>query len=256
MENPVEEKLPLTAHLEELRKRLVRVLIVVGLGFGVCYLFKDWSFRVVTKPLVEVLPEHTGLIYTGLPEAFFIHMKIAFFASLFLTSPFTLYQIWKFISPGLYARERKYVIPFVLSSTCLFVGGVLFGYFIALPPAFKFFVSFTTDVLKPMVSFREYLGLTMKFLLAFGISFEMPVFMFFLTKLGIVNATMLSRQRRYAILIIFIAAAVLTPSPDILSQILMAVPLMLLYEVSIVVSKIAGRKRKEAAVEESETDDR
>ncbi|MCU0582048.1 MAG: twin-arginine translocase subunit TatC, partial [Syntrophales bacterium] len=209
MENPVEEKLPLTAHLEELRKRLVRVLIVVGLGFGVCYLFKDWSFRVVTKPLVEVLPEHTGLIYTGLPEAFFIHMKIAFFASLFLTSPFTLYQIWKFISPGLYARERKYVIPFVLSSTCLFVGGVLFGYFIALPPAFKFFVSFTTDVLKPMVSFREYLGLTMKFLLAFGISFEMPVFMFFLTKLGIVNATMLSRQRRYAILIIFIAAAVL-----------------------------------------------
>ncbi len=256
MENPVEEKLPLTAHLEELRKRLVRVLIVVGLGFGICYTFKDWSFQVITKPLVEVLPKDTALVYTGLPEAFFIHMKIAFFVSLFLTSPFTLYQIWKFISPGLYAKEKKYVVPFVLSSTLLFVGGVLFGYFIALPPAFKFFVSFTTDALKPMVSFREYLGLTLKFLLAFGLSFEMPVFMFFLTKLGIVNATMLSRQRRYAILIIFIAAAILTPSPDILSQILMAVPLMLLYEVSIVVSKIAGRKRKEAAAEESETDGR
>jgi sec-independent protein translocase protein TatC len=256
MENPVEEKLPLTTHLEELRKRLVRVLIVVGLGFGVCYTFKDWSFRVITKPLVDVLPEHTALIYTGLPEAFFIHMKIAFFASLFLTSPYTLYQIWKFISPGLYSREKKYVIPFVLSSTLLFVGGVLFGYFIALPPAFKFFVSFTTDVLRPMVSFREYLGLTMKFLLAFGISFEMPVFMFFLTKMGVVNATMLSRQRRYAILIIFIAAAVLTPSPDVLSQILMAVPLMLLYEVSIVVSKIAGRKKKTDPAEENEPDDR
>lgn len=256
MENPVEEKLPLTDHLEELRKRLVRVLVVVGLGFGVCYTFKDWSFKIITKPLVEVLPKDTSLVYTGLPEAFFIHMKIAFFVSLFLTSPFTLYQIWKFISPGLYSKEKKYVVPFVLSSTFLFVGGVLFGYFIALPPAFKFFVSFTTDALKPMVSFREYLGLTLKFLLAFGLSFEMPVFMFFLTKLGIVNAAMLARQRRYAILIIFIAAAVLTPSPDVLSQILMAVPLMFLYEVSIVVSKIAGRKKKEAPLQENETDGR
>lgn len=256
MENPTEEKLPLTDHLEELRKRLVRVLIVVGLGFGVCYTFKDWSFEVITRPLVEVLPPNTALVYTGLPEAFFIHMKIAFFASLFLTSPYTLYQIWKFISPGLYTKEKKYVVPFVLSSTLLFVGGVLFGYFIALPPAFKFFVSFTTEALKPMVTFREYLGLTLKFLLAFGLSFEMPVFMFFLTKLGIVNATMLARQRRYAVLVIFIAAAVLTPSPDILSQILMAVPLMFLYEVSIVVSKIAGRKRKEAPAEENDADGR
>lgn len=245
MENPVDEKLPLTAHLEELRKRVMRVLVVVGLGFGVCYTFKDWSFEVVTKPLVEVLPQNSSLIYTGLPEAFFIHMKIAFFVSLFLTSPYTLYQIWKFISPGLYAKEKKYVVPFVISSTLLFVGGVLFGYFIALPPAFKFFVSFTTDALKPMVSFREYLGLTLKFLLAFGISFEMPVFIFFLTKLGTVNAAMLSRQRRYAILMIFIAAAVLTPSPDVLSQILMAGPLLLLYEFSIIVSKIAGRKKEE-----------
>lgn len=253
MENPTEEKLPLTTHLEELRKRLIRVLIVLGLGFGVCYTFKDWSFQVITRPLVEVLPQNSSLVYTGLPEAFFIHMKIAFFASLFLTSPYTLYQIWKFISPGLYSKEKKYVIPFVLSSTFLFVGGVLFGYFIALPPAFKFFVSFTTDALKPMVSFREYLSLTLKFLLAFGLSFEMPVFMFFLTKLGIVNATMLSRQRRYAILIIFIAAAILTPSPDVLSQVLMAIPLMILYEVSIVVSKFAGRKKVEEPPAESDS---
>jgi len=252
MENPTDEKLPLTAHLEELRKRLVRVLVVLGVGFGVCYTFKDWSFQVITRPLIEVLPKNSSLVYTGLPEAFFIHMKIAFFASLFLTSPYTLYQIWKFISPGLYAKEKKYVIPFVISSTLLFVGGVLFGYFIALPPAFKFFVSFSTDALKPMVSFREYLGLTLKFLLAFGLSFEMPVFMFFLTKLGIVNAAMLSRQRRYAILIIFIAAAVLTPSPDVLSQILMAIPLMILYEVSIVVSKFAGRKKAQEPDGESD----
>ena len=253
MENPAEEKLPLTAHLEELRKRLIRVMVVLGIGFGVCYTFKDWSFQVITRPLVEVLPQHSSLIYTGLPEAFFIHMKIAFFASLFLTSPYTLFQIWKFISPGLYAKEKKYVIPFVISSTLLFVGGVLFGYFIALPPAFKFFVSFSTDALKPMVSFREYLGLTLKFLLAFGLSFELPVFMFFLTKLGIVDAAVLARQRRCAILVIFIAAAVLTPSPDVLSQILMAVPLMLLYEVSIGVAKFAGRKKVQEHDEESDS---
>ncbi len=252
MENdkPAEERMPLMAHLEELKTRLIRILVGIGLGFGVCYLFKDWSFKVITKPLIDALPAQSSLIFTGLPEAFFIHMKIAFFASLLLTAPFTLFQIWRFVSPGLYSNEKKYVLPFVFFSTILFAGGVLFGYFIALPPAFGFFVSFSTDFLKPMISFREYLDLTLKFLLAFGLSFEMPVFIFFLTKIGIVNAKMLSKQRRYAILVIFIVAAILTPSPDVLSQILMAIPLMFLYEVSIFVAKFAARKK--SAPEETE----
>lgn len=244
------DKMPFTSHLEELKTRLVRVLIVLGIGFGVCYLFKDWSFRVVTQPLVDAMPSQSSLIFTGLPEAFFIHMKIAFFASLFLTAPYTLFEIWRFVSPGLYKNERRMVFPFLFFSTILFVGGVLFGYFIALPPAFSFFVSFSTDFLKPMISFREYLNLTLKFLLAFGLCFEMPVFIFFLTKMGIVDAKMLSRQRRYAILGIFIVAAILTPSPDAISQILMAVPLMVLYEVSIFVSRFA--KRAKPAPEETE----
>jgi sec-independent protein translocase protein TatC len=253
-ENPEEVKMTLTSHLEELRTMLVRMLIAVGIGFGVCYLFKEWSFRVITKPLVEVMPAHSSMIFTGLPEAFFIHMKIAFFASLFLTSPYTLYEIWRFISPGLYKNEKRFVVPFVFFSTLLFVCGILFGYFIALPPAFAFFVSFSSDFLKPMISFKEYLSLTLKFLLAFGLCFEMPVFMFFLAKLGIVNAKMLAKQRRYAILIIFIAAAILTPSPDVLSQILMAIPLMFLYEVSIFVAKFARRNKpaEEAAEEATE----
>ncbi|MDP3098436.1 MAG: twin-arginine translocase subunit TatC, partial [Syntrophales bacterium] len=183
---------------------------------------------------------------------FFIHMKIAFFASLFLTAPYTLFEIWRFISPGLYKKEKKLVFPFVFFSTILFLGGVMFGYFVALPPAFSFFVSFSTDFLKPMISFREYLSLTLKFLLAFGLCFEMPVFIFFLAKIGIVNAKMLAKQRRYAILIIFIVAAVLTPSPDALSQILMAIPLMVLYEVSIFVAKFA-RRNKPAPEEAEET---
>ncbi len=244
--------MPLTAHLEELKTRLIRVLIVVGIGFGVCYLFKDWSFKVITKPLVDAMPAQSSMIFTGLPEAFFIHMKIAFFASLLLTAPYTLFEIWRFISPGLYREEKKYVLPFLFFSTILFGGGVLFGYYIALPPAFAFFVSFSTDFLKPMISFREYLSLTLKFLLAFGLCFEMPVFMFFLAKIGIVNAKMLAKQRRYAILIIFIAAAILTPSPDAISQVIMAIPLMILYEVSIVVAKFA-RKDKPASGEPEQT---
>jgi sec-independent protein translocase protein TatC len=252
-----EDKMPFTSHLAELKTRLIRILIVVGVGFGVCYLFKDWSFRVITKPLVDAMPAQSSLIFTGLPEAFFIHMKIAFFASLFLTAPYTLFEIWRFVSPGLYKNERRMVFPFVFFSTLLFVGGVLFGYFIALPPAFSFFVSFSTDMLKPMISFREYLGLTLKFLLAFGLCFEMPVFIFFLAKMGIVNAKMLAKQRRYAILVIFIVAAILTPSPDAISQILMAVPLMVLYEVSIFVARFAKRVKpapEETAAPEQESE--
>ena len=253
-ENNTDKKIPLTAHLEELKKRLIRILIVVGVGLCVCYFFRDWSFKIITKPLIDVLPEAGSIIFTGLTEAFFVHLKIAFYASLLLTSPYTFYQIWKFISPGLYAKEKRHIIPFVISATLLFVGGVVFGYFVVLPPAFGFFVSFATDTLQPMLSFREYLTLALRFLLAFGISFELPVFIYFLARIGVVNAPMLRRNRRYAILIIFIAAALLTPSPDALSQILMAGPLIVLYEISIVLAKIAGRKRaKPADTEEEET---
>lgn len=243
MENNEEHKMSLTEHLIELRKRLIRSVIILCIGFGVCYYYKDWIFDIITQPLTQVLPKNSYLIYTGLTEAFFVYMKLAFFASLIITSPFILYQIWKFISPGLLLKEKKYVVPFVLSSSLLFISGILFGYFIVLPPAFKFFVSFNNKYLQAMISFKDYLSLFVTFLLGFGLSFELPIFIFFLTKLGIVNAKMLSKQRRYAILVIFIVAAILTPSPDALSQILMAIPLMFLYEVSIFVAKFAEKKK-------------
>ena len=242
MGNPSDEKMPFTDHLAELRFRLVRIIVAVGIGFIVCYAVKDWTFKILTQPLAGVLPPNSFMIYTGMPEAFFIHMEIAFFASLFLTCPYSLYQLWKFISPGLFPREKKYALPFVVISTILFAGGVLFGYFIILPPAFAFFVSFSTDFLKPMFSLKEYLSLSLKFLLGFGVSFQLPVLIFFMTKIGIVNPRLLSKQRRYAILIIFVIAAVLTPSPDALTQTLMALPLMLLYEIGIFVSKFAEKK--------------
>jgi sec-independent protein translocase protein TatC len=242
MDNPANERMSFTSHLEELRTRFIRVLVAVGIGFVACYGFKDWLFKIITQPLADVLPAKSFMIYTGMPEAFFIYMQIAFFASLLLTGPYCLYQVWKFISPGLLPGEKKYVLPFVLVSSTLFISGVLFGYFLVLPPAFKFFVSFSSDFLKPMFSLKEYLSLSLKFLLGFGVSFQLPVFLFFMTKIGIVNARMLSKHRRYAILIIFILAAVLTPSPDAITQTLMALPLMVLYEVGIVVSRFAEKK--------------
>jgi sec-independent protein translocase protein TatC len=245
-ENNEDRKMSLTEHLIELRKSLTRSLIAVGIGFCICYYFKDVIFNIVTRPLTRVLPKSSYLIYTGLTEAFFTYMKVAFFASLIITSPFILYQIWKFIAPGLLLKEKKYVVPFVISSSLLFISGVLFGYFVALPPAFEFFVSFNNRYLQALLSFKDYLSLFVTFLLGFGLSFELPIFIFFLTKLGIVNAKMLSKQRRYAILIIFIVAAILTPSPDALSQILMAIPLMFLYEISIFVSRFAGKKKTDS----------
>lgn len=255
MEDPVEAKMPFTDHLGELRTRLIRILIVVGIGCGVCWYYKEWLFYILTRPLYQVLPENSYMIYTGLPEAFFNYMKISFFASLFLTSPYSLYQLWKFVSPGLYKSEKKYMVPFVITSTFLFVGGVLFGYFVALPPAFGFFVEFSSDYLKPMFSLREYLSLAIKLLLAFGLSFELPVIIFFMAKIGVVSSKTLAKQRRYAILIIFIAAAILTPSPDAFTQIIMAIPLMGLYEIGIFVAKFAEKKRpKEDAASEKHED--
>jgi len=242
-----ETKMPITTHLEELRKRLVRSLIAIGIGMGICYNFKEKLFDVLTYPLTTALPKNSYMIYTSLPEAFFNYLKISFVAGLMLASPFVLYQIWKFISPGLYTSEKKYVAPFVIVATLLFAGGVAFCYFLVLPPAFKFFTEFSTDFLKPMLSVREYLSLALKLLLVFGIMFEIPVFLFFLAKMGIITPAFLAKQRKYAILIIFIAAAILTPTPDAFTQILMALPMIVLYEVGIIVIRLSIRKPKAEA---------
>ncbi len=244
MESKEDSKMSLTEHLIELRKRLTHSLIALGLGFLICYFFKDQLFAIITRPLTDALPQSSYLIYTGLTQAFFTYMKIAFFASLVLTCPFIMYQVWRFIAPALLPQEKKLVVPFVLSSTLLFLGGISFGYFVVLPPAFAFFVSFNNEYLRAMISFSDYLSLFMRFLLGFGLSFQLPVIIFFLAKLKIVNDKLLTKHRKYAILLLFVAAAVLTPSPDALSQILMAIPLIFLYEVSIFVARFAAKKKE------------
>ncbi len=236
-----EKKLPLTAHLQELRKRLILSFIAIGAGFILCYAFADSIFNILAAPLIKMMPTGGSLIFISVAEAFFTYMKVAFIAGLILTSPFILYQIWAFVAPGLYRNEKKYVVPFVLAGSFFFALGILFGYFVALPVGFKFLLGYATDFIKPLPSMKEYLSFSIKFLLAFGLVFEFPVVLVLLARIGVVDAKILARQRKYAILLIFIFAAVMTP-PDLISQVLMALPLMGLYELSILLSKIFGKK--------------
>ncbi len=236
-----EKKLPLTAHLQELRKRLVHSFIAIGIGFAICYGFKESIFDIIAYPLLSVMPKGGSLIFTSVAEAFFTYMKISFIAGLVLASPFVLYQVWAFVAPGLYRHEKRYVVPFVFLGSLFFTIGILFGYFIAIPIGFKFLLGYATDFIKPMPSMKEYLSFSIKFLLAFGLIFEFPVVLLLFAKIGIVDAKKLARQRKYAILLIFIFAAVITP-PDVISQIILALPLIGLYEISILLAKFFGKK--------------
>ncbi len=241
-----EKKLPLTAHLQELRKRLIFSFVAIGVGFFICYYFKEYLFNILAAPLLKVMPIGGSLIFTSVAEAFFTYMKVTFIAAVILVSPFVLYQIWAFVAPGLYQKEKRYVVPFVLGGSLFFAVGVLFAYFVTIPIGFKFLLGYATDFIKPLPSMKEYLSFSIKFLLAFGLCFEFPVVLVLLARIGVVDAKMLARQRKYAILLIFIFAAIITP-PDFISQVLMALPLWGLYELSIFLSKIFGKKKEAPA---------
>ena len=236
-----EKKLPLTTHLQELRKRLILSFIAVGGGFALCYAFAEKIFDILAAPLLKMMPTGGSLIFTSVAEAFFTYMKVAFISGLILVSPFVLYQIWAFVAPGLYRHEKKYVVPFVLAGSFFFAIGILFAYYVALPVGFKFLLGFATDFIKPLPSMKEYLSFSIKFLLAFGLVFEFPVVLVLLARIGVVDAKTLARQRKYAILLIFIFAAIITP-PDIISQVIVALPMIGLYELSILLSKLFGKK--------------
>ncbi|MCJ7546195.1 MAG: twin-arginine translocase subunit TatC [Deltaproteobacteria bacterium] len=237
----MQEKQTFIEHLEDLRKRLIISLIAVGIGFIICYLFSKEIFEFLMMPLHRALPTGATMIFTTPAEAFFTYMKVGLLAGVFAASPIVLYQIWLFVAPALYSKEKKYVIPFVCSSTILFVGGAAFGYFVIFPLSAKFFMSFTTDFIQPAPRLKESFSFCAMLLLTFGLTFELPIFILFLSKLGVLDARMLARNRKYVIILIFIVAAILTP-PDPLSQVMMAVPLVALYEVSIWVAKIFGRR--------------
>jgi sec-independent protein translocase protein TatC len=239
-----DESSPLLNLLQRLRKRLVSCAIAIGVGFIICYAFSETLFRVLARPLKLELAPDSLFIYTGLPEMFFNYIKIGFVGGLLLAAPYILYQVWMLVAPAMNDRQKRLVLPFVICSSLLFIGGGLFGYFVAFPFGFKFFLGFESEYLQSLPSVKQYLSFSIKLLFLFGVVFEFPVLAFFLTRAGIVTSEFLKKNRAYGMFLIFVIAAVITP-PDVISQIMLAMPLLLLYEVGIFVSRMAeGRKKR------------
>ncbi len=223
-----------TEHLEEMRWCLIKSLAAVVSAFLVCFYFSDRIVAFMIAPLMGTLQPGQGLIGTGVAEAFFFEMKVALVAGAFLASPVIFYQLWRFIAPGLKYREKRLVIPFVLFTSLFFLGGAYFCYWAVLPVAFLYFIDqYRSLAVSPEIRIGEYFTFFSRMILAFGVTFELPLFTFFSVRLGFWDYRAMWRTFRYALIAIFIAAAILTPGPDIASQILLAVPLTLLYLLSI-----------------------
>jgi sec-independent protein translocase protein TatC len=235
-------RMPLTAHLEELRWRLVRALLAIGLGFAVCYWNAEALFAFLIRPLAALRPDQGLIIGTGVTEAFFTKLKVSAIAALFLASPVVFYQAWRFVAPGLYSSEKRLAVPFATAASVFFVSGASFCYALVFPVGFRFFLDEYVSIgVAPQIRISEYLSFAARMLLAFGVTFELPVVTFFLARLGVLTHRNLLAWARYAIVVIFVVAAVLTPGPDVASQMLMAAPLLVLYGVSIVVAYLVAR---------------
>ncbi len=239
-------RMPLTAHLEELRTRVIRMLIAAGIGLVACYGLAEPIVALLLAPLTHIEGAH--VIGTGVTDAFFTKLKVAFVAGLFVAGPVIFYQAWAFVAPGLYETEKRLALPFSIAASVFFVAGAVFCYVVVFPIAFQFFLAeFGTIGIAPEIRVSEYLTFTSRMLLAFGITFELPVATFFLARIGVLTHRSMIAGARYAVVAIFVVAAVLTPGPDVASQLLMAGPLLLLYAVSIGVAWLVARPAADVA---------
>ncbi len=236
-------KMSFLEHLDELRRRILHVVLYVLLGFCACFYFSDKIYYFLALPLTNSLPPGTKLAFTKLTDPFALYVKVSILAGIFLTAPLTLFEVWKFISPGLYRKEKKFVIPFLVSSVILFLTGGAFAYYIVLPRAYAFLLKIG-ESFQPIITIKDYLDLTDTIILGFGLIFEMPVIVAFLAMFGLVSAKFLWNKFKYAVLIIFVLAAVLSPTPDAVTQCIYAGPMVLLYLISIVVAALFGWRRK------------
>jgi sec-independent protein translocase protein TatC len=238
-------------HLEELRRRLVHSIVAVAVGFGVCWWKHEWLFGFAQKPIVGVLRKHglpEKLVFLNPTDPFNLYLKVAALAGLFLTSPYVLYQVWMFISPGLYRNEKRYVVPFMASTITLFTAGGYFGYRIVYPRALEFLIDFGGQF-QPMITITEYTQLFLSIILGMGLIFEMPILVFFLAFMGIMSPEFMIKNFRYSILVIFIIAAVVTPTPDIVNMCVFAAPMLALYGLSIGVAWLVHPKQRLARKE-------
>lgn len=253
-----DEKMSFTGHLAELRKRIIISLAGLLVGFLLSFNYSEEIFNVLTLPLrseihfsmsypfisfVSTKIKNPSLVFLAPVEAFWMHLKVSFVTGLILSLPVTLHQLWKFIAPGLLAKEKKYIAPFVVIATVLFLAGAAFCFFFVLPFAMGFLLTYKTGAMTPMLSVGNYVDFCLKFILSFGIVFELPIAIVFLTRMGIVTPKRLAKNRKYAVLLAFVAGAILTPTPDAFNQTLMALPIIILYEVGILVSRFFVKKK-------------
>ena len=244
METSSEEiRQPVTEHLEELRTRLIRSLITFAIGTGLCYNYSDQIYKALIRPVMQALPSGSHLVFIELTEAFLTYFKLSLWGGFLFASPVIFYQAWCFISPGLYNKERKLLALFALWSTLGFAAGTAFAYFIAVPSIMRFFFSFGQTIVTPMPSMKESLSLVLRLLLIFGVMFELPLFLYLIGRGGILSAKSLRKWRKAAVLGAVVLAAILTP-PDIVSQLILAVPLYVLYELGILLCAVGERRSK------------
>ncbi|HEY1607237.1 MAG TPA: twin-arginine translocase subunit TatC [Allosphingosinicella sp.] len=247
-----DKKQPLMEHLIELRRRLIWCFLALGIAFAICFYFSDAIFAFLVQPLKEGFgPAGGRLIYTKLYEAFFVQIKVAFFAAFFVSFPIIANQIWAFVAPGLYSKEKKAFLPFLFATPVLFTAGGALAYYVVMPAAFQFLLHYQGEVggikREAFPSIDDYLGLVMQFIMGFGVAFLLPILLMLLERAGLVTLAKLKSWRRYAILFAFIVAALITP-PDVASMCLLAIPLVLLYELTLVAIWFTERRRAREAL--------
>ena len=246
-----EEKMSFLDHLGELRKRLLWSFLAILVFFIPAYAFSNEIFDFLMKPLIENLPEGSSLIFTRPTEGFTTYLKVSFFASVLLSVPFILYQAWKFVAPALYKKEKQIIIPFIFFGSLFFLLGAAFCYYVASPPAFKFLLNeYSSEYVKAFPTISEALSFFMALIFGFGLVFEFPLIIFILARIGVVTSKWLREKRKYAIILSALIAAILTPTTDAISMMLMFVPIVVFYELGILVAWMFGKKKKEENIED------
>jgi len=229
-------------HLEDLRKRIFYSFIAVIVVVVPAWLFSKDIYNILSRPVTKYLPEGTKLAYTHLTAPFMLYIKVSFLTAIFFTSPFIFLQLWYFVAPGLYKKEKKYVYPFVIFTSFFFILGALFGYFVAFPFACNFFLKMGSEF-QPVITVDQYFSLALRLLLGIALVFEMPTLAFFLSRMGIITSRWMIKNFKYAVLAVFIIAAVITPSPDMINQSILAVPMLFLYGLSLLIAFIFEKKK-------------
>jgi sec-independent protein translocase protein TatC len=229
-------------HLEDLRKRIWYSFVAIFVVVIPAWIFSKDTFKILSKPVTQYLPEGTKMAFTSLTAPFMLYMKVAFLTALFVTSPFIFLQIWYFVAPGLYQKEKKYVVPFVTFTTVFFLAGAAFGYFVMFPWACRFFLQLGSDF-TPVITVDTYFGFSLKLLLGIALVFELPTLVFFLSKIGLITSRWMIHNFKYAVLAVFVIAAVITPTPDMITQSILAIPMLALYCLGILIAFFFGKAR-------------